>query len=196
MFLRSSESWAFYVLPGNLTPAERLVGISEPNKPKGPESWDCTVDFQRKGTPWHSCCDSQTRVTHKAGIKIPKHFNSWWFFFVVVVVVFFVINYYRKNWKSFCTRGNQLYGITLVRLYLEHGVWCQAPHYKEDMEALERVRRMAMKLSGAQVLWRTAEGTGVVQSGEGKAQGRPHYSLQLPESRLWWVGGWPLLPRN
>jgi len=30
--------------------------------------------------------------------------------------------------------------------------------------------------SGAQVLWRTAEGTGMGRSGEEKAEGRPHCS--------------------
>ena len=34
------------------------------------------------------------------------------------------------------------------------------------------------------VLWGMAEGTGIVQSGEEKAHGRPDHSLQLPERRL------------
>ena len=38
-----------------------------------------------------------------------------------------------------------------------------------------------------------AEGTGVVQSGKEEAQGRSYLSLQLPERRLWWGGGQPLL---
>lgn len=45
------------------------------------------------------------------------------------------------------------------------------------MEALERVRRMAMKLSGAQVLWRTAEVNWIFQSIKEEAQGRPYSSL-------------------
>jgi len=40
-------------------------------------------------------------------------------------------------------------------------------------------------VSGAQVLWAAAEGTGIVQSGEEEVQGRPYRSLQLPEGRLW-----------
>jgi len=35
--------------------------------------------------------------------------------------------------------------------------------------------------SGAQVLWGTAEGTGIVQSGGEEAEGRPYHSLQLAE---------------
>ena len=38
--------------------------------------------------------------------------------------------------------------------------------------------------SGAQLLRGAAEGTGIVQSGEEEAQGRPHCSVQLPERRL------------
>jgi len=33
-----------------------------------------------------------------------------------------------------------------------------------------------------------AEGTGIVQSGEEEAQGRPHCSLQVPEKRCGEVG--------
>ena len=49
---------------------------------------------------------------------------------------------------------------------------------------------------GTQVLWGVAEGTGIVQSGEEEAQGRPHCSLQLPERRLWRGGGQALLLGN
>ena len=48
--------------------------------------------------------------------------------------------------------------------------------------------------SGAQVLWGVAEGTGNVQSGEEEALGRPYFSLQQSEQRLWRGGSWPLLP--
>ena len=41
-----------------------------------------------------------------------------------------------------------------------------------------------------------AEGTGIVQSGEEEAQGRPYCSLQPPERGLWRGGGWHLLPGN
>ena len=50
--------------------------------------------------------------------------------------------------------------------------------------------------SGAQTLWGTAEGTGIVQSGEEEAQGRPYCSLQPRERWLWWGVCWPLLPGN
>ena len=38
---------------------------------------------------------------------------------------------------------------------------------------------------GARAIWGVAEGTGVVQFGEEKAQGRPYGSLHQPEGRLW-----------
>jgi len=38
--------------------------------------------------------------------------------------------------------------------------------------------------SRVQVLGEAAEGTGAIQSGEEKAQGRSYHSLQLPERRL------------
>jgi len=41
-----------------------------------------------------------------------------------------------------------------------------------------------------------AEGTGIAQSEEEEAQGRPYSSLQLPEGRLWQGGDQPLLPHN
>ena len=41
-----------------------------------------------------------------------------------------------------------------------------------------------------------AKGTGIVHSGEGEAQGRPHCCLQVPERRLWWGACHPLLPGN
>ena len=45
---------------------------------------------------------------------------------------------------------------------------------------------------GAQILWREAEGAGIVQSGGEDAQGRLSCPLQLPE-RLWQGEGQPLL---
>ena len=63
------------------------------------------------------------------------------------------------------------------------------------MEALERVQTPG-EGSGAQVLWGVAEGTGIVQSGEKEAQGRPCHLLQLPEKRLYQGEGWPCLPGN
>ena len=47
--------------------------------------------------------------------------------------------------------------------------------------------------SGAQILWGMAEGTAIVLSGEEDAQGRPYFSLQLPERRLRCDGSQPML---
>jgi len=54
-------------------------------------------------------------------------------------------------------------------------------------------RQQRCEGSVAEVLWGAAEGTGIVQSGEEEAQGRPCSSLHLPERRLWQGGGQPLL---
>jgi len=61
---------------------------------------------------------------------------------------------------------------------------------------VSREGQWSCKGSEAQLLWGAAEGTGIVQSGEEEAQGRPYYSLQSPESRMWQGGGQPLLPHN
>ena len=68
----------------------------------------------------------------------------------------------------------------------------------KDIEVLEHVQRRSTKLrsSGAQLLWRAAEGKEIVQSGWEEDQWRPHNSLQLPEKTLWWGEGQPLLPGN
>ena len=50
--------------------------------------------------------------------------------------------------------------------------------------------------SGAQVLWGAADGTGIVHSGEEKAQGMPYSSVQLHGRSLWKGGCWFLLPGN
>ena len=71
-----------------------------------------------------------------------------------------------------------------------------APHYKNDIEALECVQhgkgQQSHEGSGAQVLWGAAEGTGVVQSGEEEAQGDLMALYNCLKGD--WVWGWPLLP--
>ena len=54
----------------------------------------------------------------------------------------------------------------------------------------------ATEESGTEALWGAAEGAGIVYSGEQEAQGRLFHSLRLPERRLWWGEGQPLLPCN
>ena len=73
---------------------------------------------------------------------------------------------------------NECYTL-LMRLCLRYCVWFGAPCNKKDTEILERVQRRAASLvwSGAQVLWETAEGVGIVQPEEEEAQGR---TLLLP----------------
>ena len=59
---------------------------------------------------------------------------------------------------------------------LQEGLCGTGARPKKSSEAHEGSR--------AQVSWGAAEGTGVVQSGEKQAEGRPYCSLQLPERRL------------
>ena len=49
---------------------------------------------------------------------------------------------------------------------------------------MSREQQRSSDGSGAQVLQKVTEGTGIVQFGEEEAQGRPYHSLQLPEKRL------------
>ena len=60
-------------------------------------------------------------------------------------------------------RNNKLLSICWLAVRLQQTIW----------QKMEHVQRRAMKLeeSGAQVLWGAADGTGIVESGEEKAQG-------------------------
>ena len=68
----------------------------------------------------------------------------------------------------------------MFRVYIKQGV--------------SREVQQSCKGSGAQVGWGAAEGTGIIQSGEEEARGRPYHSVQLLERRLWQGGGRPLPP--
>lgn len=85
------------------------------------------------------------------------------------------------------------YTVETVRIFWE-GLKCDE-HLLDFFSALcPEKGEVADERFEAQVLWRVVEWTEIVKFGKEEPQGKPYYSLPVPEMRVWKSGSWPLLP--